>query len=92
MHSLYMAREQVSVAGLRTRLAGVLRAVEHGREVLVTKSGRPIAKLVPTDDDEEILRSVGLHPPRKPGLVPKVPAVSLARGKSLTRTVLEGRK
>jgi len=92
MYSLYMARNQVSVAGLRTRLAGVLRAVEHGHEVLVTKSGRPIAKLVPADDDEEILRSAGLHPPRKPGMVPKVPPVRLARGKSLTRIVLEGRE
>jgi antitoxin (DNA-binding transcriptional repressor) of toxin-antitoxin stability system len=66
--------------------------VEHGHEILVTKSGRLIAKLVPADDDEETLRSAGLHPPRKPGMVPKVPPVCLARGKSLTRIVLEGRE
>jgi antitoxin (DNA-binding transcriptional repressor) of toxin-antitoxin stability system len=57
----------------------------------VTKSGRPIAKLVPAHDDEEILRAAGLQPSRKPGTVPKVPPIRLGRGKSLTRIVLEER-
>jgi prevent-host-death family protein len=92
VYVLYMARNHVSVAALRTRLAGVLRDVERGSEVLVTRSGRPVAKLVPAVDVDTQLRAAGLQPPQRPGPVPRVKPVRLSHGASLTRTVLEARE
>jgi prevent-host-death family protein len=91
MYMLYMVRQHVSVAVLRAQLAHVLRDVEHGSEVLVTRAGRPVAKLVPVPDPDAQLRAAGLHAPRTPGPVPRVKPVRLSPGASLTRTVLEDR-
>lgn len=91
MYILYMPRQHISVAVLRTRLANVLRDVQEGSEVLVTRSGRPIAKLVPVPDPDAQLRAAGLHAPRKPGPIPRVRPVRLSSGASLTRTVLKDR-
>ena len=91
MYILYMVRQHVSVATLRTRLANVLRDVEDGSEVLVTRSGRPVAKLVPVPDPDAQLRAAGLHAPRKPGPIPRVKPVRLSPGVSLTRAVIEAR-
>jgi prevent-host-death family protein len=91
MYILYMPMSQLTVAGFRTRLAEVLRSVERGQQVVVTRSGRPIVKLLPVDDVERQLHAAGLHAPRDPRPVPRVRPVRLGRGRSLTRTVLEGR-
>ena len=91
VYVLYMAREHLSVAALRSRLSNVLRDVERGSEVLVTRSGRPVAKLVPVVDPDAQLRAAGLHAPRRPGPIPRVKPVRLSPGASLTRTVLEAR-
>lgn len=89
LYILYMPNGHLTVAAFRTRLAEVLREVERGTHVVVTRSGRPIAKLVPIDDVEAQLRVAGLHGPREPGPVPRIHPVRLGRGRSLTRTVLE---
>ncbi|MGH7895039.1 MAG: type II toxin-antitoxin system Phd/YefM family antitoxin [Candidatus Binatia bacterium] len=87
-----MGLRQISVARLRGDLARVLQAVERGGEVLVTRSGRAVAKLVPASDAETRLRSVGVHPPRRPGPLPRVAPVRLSKGRSLTRAVLDERE
>ena len=86
-----MSKAQLTVAAPRTRLADALRDVERGNELLVTRSGRPVAKLVPIEDPDAILRAAGLHAPLRPGPVPRVRPVRLKRRASLTRTVLEDR-
>lgn len=86
-----MSNGRLTVVAFRARFAAVLREVERGKRVVVTRSGRPIAKLVPIDDAEEPLRSAGLHAPRAHGPVPRIRPVRLGRGPSLTKTVLEGR-
>ena len=35
----------------KTQLSALLREVQDGQEVLVTRGGRPVAKLVPVPDD-----------------------------------------
>ena len=39
--------EQIGVRELKNRLAHYLRAVREGHSIVVTKRGRPIARLVP---------------------------------------------
>ena len=92
MYILYVSRRsRVSVAALRSKLAGVLRTVEQGNEVLVTRRGHAVAMVVPATDPEERLRAAGVHPAHRPGAVPRVRPVRLPPGVSLTRTVIADR-
>jgi prevent-host-death family protein len=91
MYRMYVPRGNVSVVMLRSRLAAVLKDVERGSEVLVTRSGRPVAKLVPVADPDKQLLVAGVHLPRRSGPVPRVKPVRLSSGASLTKTVLEAR-
>jgi prevent-host-death family protein len=91
MYILYMPERHLTVAALRARLAEVLRDVERGKPAVVTRSGRPIARVVPIDDIESRLLTAGLHPPRERQPVPRVRPTRLGPGPSLTRTVLEER-
>ena len=89
LYVLYMTRRQVSVATLRTQLAGVLRDVEKGNQVLVTRNGRAVARVVPVEDEEARLRAIGWHPAtRRPG---KVRPVALSGKPSLTEMILSER-
>jgi prevent-host-death family protein len=40
---------QVNVQDAKTRLSELLVRVEHGEEVTIARSGKPIAKLVPVE-------------------------------------------
>ena len=90
-YRMYMARAQVSVVLLRSRLAAVLQDVERGSEVLITRSGRAVAKLVPVRDAGAQLRAAGVQVPSSSIPIPRVKPVRLSRGASLTRSVLEAR-
>jgi prevent-host-death family protein len=91
VYRTYVAGTNVSVVALRSRLAAVLKDVERGKEVLVTRSGRPVARLVPVADPESHLLLVGVHPPRRSAPVPRVKPIRLSPGASLTKSVLEAR-
>ena len=86
-----MPKHHLTVAAFRNRLAEVLRDVERGEQIVVTRSGRPIVKLLPVADVERQLHAAGLHAPRQQRPIPRVRPVRLGPGRSLTRTVLEGR-
>jgi prevent-host-death family protein len=88
---MYMASRRLSVAELRKDLAQVLRQVEQGREVAVTRSGRLVARLVPATAAREDLSSAGVHPPQRPGPIRWVKPLTTRLSRSLTRTVLEER-
>jgi prevent-host-death family protein len=90
-YRMYMGRAQVSVVLLRSRLAAVLQDVERGAEVLITRSGRAVAKLVPVADPDAQLRAAGVQLPSSSVHIPRVKPVRLSRGASLTRSVLEAR-
>jgi prevent-host-death family protein len=41
----------VGASEARTRLANLIRAVEHGDTVIITRHGKPVAQLVPIKDE-----------------------------------------
>lgn len=43
---------QVNIHEAKTHLSKLLEAVARGEEVVIAKSGRPVAKLVPLEDFE----------------------------------------
>ncbi len=49
---------QVDMHDAKTGLFGLLRRVGAGEEVVITRSGKPVAKLIPVDGDPE--RAIGL--------------------------------
>ena len=49
---------QVNVHEAKTQLSRLLQAVEDGEEIVIARSGKPVARLVPHDADEK---------PREPG-------------------------
>jgi prevent-host-death family protein len=42
---------EVASRELRNDTAGLLRRVEAGESIVITRRGRPVAKLVPTDEE-----------------------------------------
>lgn len=53
-----VVRETVSLYEAKTHLSSLIERAAHGEEIVITKSGKPKARLVPLDD---------LRPMRKPG-------------------------
>jgi len=91
MYILYMTKTSASVAEVRGQLARILRLVEGGQEVTVTRHGRGVAKIVPVRDAMERLAAVGVRPAERRDRLPKVrPSMQEVR-RPLTRAVLEGR-
>ncbi|MEB3070615.1 type II toxin-antitoxin system Phd/YefM family antitoxin [[Mycobacterium] vasticus] len=54
-----MSSESVNVYDAKTRLSSLLSQVEGGAEIVISRNGRPIARLVPYQPDRV---------PRRPGL------------------------
>ncbi|MFN2581639.1 MAG: type II toxin-antitoxin system Phd/YefM family antitoxin [Candidatus Dormibacteria bacterium] len=50
----------VNVHEAKTHLSRLLVDVQEGREVVITKAGRPVAKLVPYAGDKPLRRPGGL--------------------------------
>lgn len=46
----------VSVAEAKNRLTQLLRAVEEGEQVIITRNGKPVAQLVPPPPARRIVR------------------------------------
>jgi len=88
----YMPRASATVADLRSHLSRILRRVEGGDEVVVTRHGEGIAKLVPVRDPEEKLAASGIRLAERRGPIPRVRPVAGRVRRSLTRAVLEDRE
>lgn len=86
-----MTKASATVAGLRNQLARILRRVESGEEVIVTRHGQGVAKLVPVRDAAERLEASGVRPPQRRAPLPKVRPSKGELRQSLTRRVLEDR-
>ncbi len=52
--------EQVNVQDAKTRLSELLHRVEAGEEIIIARSGKPIAKLVPERSNQK--RELGVLP------------------------------
>jgi prevent-host-death family protein len=92
MYIMYMRKGSASVADLRKQLARVLRLVENGREVIVTRHGEGVAKLVPVRDGAELLAASGVRPAERSGRIPRIRPSRRGLRRSLTRAVLEDRE
>jgi prevent-host-death family protein len=61
---------QVGISELKAKLSGYLDQVKAGQEVVVTDRGRPVARLVPYDDEkrepdmERLIRAGIIRPGR----------------------------
>jgi prevent-host-death family protein len=75
-----------TVRQVQHHLSEVLQSVEDGEEVLITKRGRVIAKIVPTRDKPRV--------PVWPDFVQRSTRIwgKRVRGKSLSAIILEQRK
>jgi prevent-host-death family protein len=71
---------------LKTHLSEVLDAVEHGQGVIVTRHGKPIARILPPEAAEvaEVSRAVK-------GLM-AFPRTRLPKGVTIKRLIDEGRR
>lgn len=52
-----MTIKQLAVYEAKTRLSELLDDVQRGDEVLITRRGEPVARLVPADQGKEMLRA-----------------------------------
>ncbi len=53
-------RNLVRISELKAQFSKILRMVEHGREITITKYGVPVARLIPVEKSrEEVARQRG---------------------------------
>jgi prevent-host-death family protein len=55
---MMLAMQTVNVHEAKTRLSALIAAVEHGEEVIIARSGRPVARLVQYESAPE--RPIGI--------------------------------
>jgi prevent-host-death family protein len=70
----------------RTHLAKLIRAVEHGEAVIITRRGKPVAKLGPVEDQRQQVQEAIASIKRLRRRLPKVPV------DELIATIHEGHK
>jgi prevent-host-death family protein len=88
---MYMAGHSITVADLRRELSRVLRLVENGQEVVVTRHGQGVARLAPVQDVSQRLEAAGVRPAERQGALPRIRPSNRRTSRSLTRAVLEDR-
>ena len=54
--AIFVEAMHVSVADAKNRLSELLRSVESGETVLITRNGKPVAQLVPPPPDRRQVR------------------------------------
>lgn len=89
---MYMAGNVVTVADLRNQLSRILRLVEGGQEVVVTRHGHGVARLAPVGDASRKLEAAGVRPAERNAPLYRVRPTGKRLTRSLTRAVLEDRK
>lgn len=52
--------QKVNIHEAKTHLSRLLEQVSHGEEIIISKAGKPIAKLVPFTQPKAQLRKLGL--------------------------------
>jgi len=71
----------------KNRLSELLELVEHGEEVMITKHGRPVAKLVGVDSGRRAQRILAAIEGLK-----NMPRVTLPEGMTIRDLINEGRR
>ena len=52
----YLGSMQVSVAEAKNQLSQLIRAMEQGEEVIITRNGKPVAQLQPAPAEKKKIR------------------------------------
>lgn len=94
--------KKVGSRELKNRLGRYLAQVERGETIVVTDRGRPVARLAPVSPEgpdqktlEEVLKELAAAGHIRLALQPRRPArrkLIRAKGKPLSRTILEDRE
>ena len=91
-----MARGEIRVKQLRTRLSAYLRQVEAGETITITRNGKPIGRIVPvawsTATRLETLRQAGLIAWNGEGLSPVAPVARAQGDHTVAELLLEDRE
>jgi prevent-host-death family protein len=86
----------VGVRELRNGLSSYLRRVRRGETMLVTDRGRPVARIVPPDMPERLMRAIRegrVIPPNRPWSGPPRAVIPYRKGsKLLSDLVIEQRR
>jgi prevent-host-death family protein len=84
----------IGIRELRDTLTQVLRRVEGGERVEVTRDGDPIAAIVPLAEDPlaSLLAEGRARPPLRPFQSPDIDRLPRARSRSASEILLEGRE
>lgn len=86
----------VGVRELRNGLSGYLRRARRGETMLVTDRGRPVARIVPPDMPEPLVRAIRegrVIPPRRPWAGPPRAVLPYRTGsRLLSDLVIEQRR
>ena len=60
-----MTMREIQATEAKTRLAELLRAVEHGEAITITRHGKPVAQLVPADSQDRANRKKAVEQIRR---------------------------
>ncbi len=84
----------MGIKELRDSLTQVLRRVEAGERIEVTRDGEPVAAIVPLPEDPlaRLIAEGRARPPVRQFRVPDVSCLPRARGRSATDALFEGRE
>jgi prevent-host-death family protein len=59
-HNVYNETMDVSIADAKNRLTQLIRAVEEGEQVVITRNGQPVAQIVPPPEGRRQVRMGGM--------------------------------
>jgi prevent-host-death family protein len=84
----------IGIRELRDTLTQVLRRVEGGERVEVTRDGEPIAAIVPLAEDPlaRLVAEGRARPPLRPFRSPDTRRLPKAKGRSASEILLDGRE
>jgi prevent-host-death family protein len=51
-----MANQEIGIFEAKTNLSQIIENVENGAEVIITKRGKPVAKIVPIEQKKKMTR------------------------------------
>ena len=84
----------MGIRELRDSLTQVLRRVEAGERIEVTRDGEPVAAIVPLPEDPlaRMIAEGRARPPTRPFRVPDPSCLPRAEGRSASDILLDGRE
>lgn len=83
-----MESQQIGAFDAKTHFSGILEKVENGADFIITKRGKPVAKIIPIEQEKQMTR--------KEAIEALIEMRKLYRGKSgdfnIRKAIEDGRK